>query len=220
MQQAVPVGEGTMAAILGLEDQAVESLCTEATFLAAEKRKKGESTPLSIPAIVQTANFNAPGQVVIAGSIDAVQEAILLVKSSESFRGGKAIPLSVSAPFHCQLMAPARNQMAALFLETPETKKPKRGFCPIVPNRTARITNEPGIILELLMEQIDHPVLWKQSMLAILEAHFNTSIEFGPGKVLSGLLKRIVTPTSKSLTTHAISDTASLKALELVLKSP
>ncbi len=150
MQRAVPKGEGTMAAILSLDDAKIDELCRKATNTAKEKRVKGETTALSVDAIVEPANFNAPGQIVVAGSVDAIQEAVRLIKSDEAFKGGKAMELAVSAPFHCSLMRPARERMAQLFAEG---AKPTAPTCPYVPNRTARLTQEPGLVFEFLVEQ-------------------------------------------------------------------
>ena len=100
MQQAVPAGQGTMAAVLGLDDAQVQEVCKLATHNARGKRAAGENSELTVSAMVEPANFNAPGQIVIAGSVDAVAEAVTLIKSGSPVAGGKAIPLSVSAPFH------------------------------------------------------------------------------------------------------------------------
>jgi len=215
MQKAVPVGEGTMAAIIGLEDSKIEGLCKEATAQAQQKRAEhlGEAGAknFSVECIVEPANFNAPGQVVIAGSTDAVQEAIDIVKSQKT-AGGKAIPLTVSAPFHCRLMKDARQRMAEIFAGLSGSQKPATLSCSIVPNRTARLTQESGVILELLMEQIDHPVLWKQSMETLLSHGFSGFVEFGPGKVLTGLMKRIGPEFSQKKISVAVGDSTSLKA--------
>lgn len=216
MQKAVPAGEGSMAAILGLEDSIVEMLCQKATVTAQQSRQKGENSTLSVESIVEPANFNAPGQVVIAGSADAVQVAIQLVKTDETFKGGKCIPLQVSAPFHCRLMAPARNRMAELFSLAP---RPKLGHSPYVPNRTGRLSSEPGLVYELLVEQVDHPVLWRQTVGHLLEAGFTAAIEFGPGKVLSGLIKRISSQASKDCVFTSVGDLNSVKNLEEFLKN-
>lgn len=210
MQKAVPAGEGTMAAILGLDDEKIDELCKKATEAAKAKRAAGENGDISVEAIVQPANFNAPGQIVIAGSVDAVAEAVALTKSEF---GGKAIPLSVSAPFHCSLMAPARDRMATLFAGAAAGAL----VCPYVPNRTARVTREPSIVLELLVEQVDHPVLWKQSVTALIEAGHSLAIEFGPGKVLAGLAKRIAQPTGKAFTVHSFNEPASIAPAQTFL---
>ena len=214
MQKAVPAGEGTMAAILGLEDDVVKVLCQKATQSAQEKAPSSSS---SIPLMVEPANFNAPGQVVIAGSTSAVQEAIQLIKAGGEFAGGKAIPLQVSAPFHCKLMSPARDRMAQLFAEASAHQKAKTLICPYVPNRTARLSSESSLVFELLVEQVDHPVLWKQSVETLLQSGMTTSIEFGPGKILSGLIKRISSTLNQSCSLHSVNDASSVKALETLV---
>jgi [acyl-carrier-protein] S-malonyltransferase len=220
MQKAVPAGEGTMAAILGIDDAQVVKLCERATANALEKRASGATdlSEITVPAIVEPANYNAPGQVVIAGSVDAVQEAIALVKAGEEFVG-KAIPLQVSAPFHCKLMTSARDKMASLFSEAKASEKPKYPICEYIPNRTGRLSREPSLVFELLVEQVDHPVLWKQSITTLLDAQFTTTVEFGPGKVLSGLIKRIAAHNAKTCAMATMSDTTTLKHLEASLKT-
>lgn len=217
MQRAVPAGQGTMAAVMGL-DEKVEQLCQQASANAKQKRQSGENAELTVDAIVQPANYNSPGQVVIAGSTDAVAEAIALIKAGGDFAGGKAIPLSVSAPFHCKLMEPARARMAELFSQATGAEKPQSLICPYIPNRTARLTQEPGLVLELLVEQVDHPVLWKQSMSAFLDAGYSQGVEFGPGKVLQGLAKRISQAVGKPSSMTGMNDLASLKALETLVR--
>lgn len=217
MQKAVPAGQGTMAAILNMEDERLTRLCEKATALAVEKRASSDTADFTVPALVQPANFNAPGQIVIAGSTDAVQQAIALIKSDPEFSGAKAIPLQVSAPFHCQLMEPARKRMAELFQAS--AQKPKTPFCPYIPNRTGRLTQEAGLVFDLLIEQIDHPVLWKQSIQALLASEFHTAIEFGPGKVLAGLIKRIASAEGKTCTLASMGDPASLSTLPNLLKA-
>ena len=222
MQLAVPAGEGTMAAILSVEDEVVERLCKRATALAVERRKSGEAPDnLSVESLVEPANYNSPGQLVIAGSVDAVQIAIDLVKNGDSngdsFSGssgrGKAMLLNVSAPFHCRLMRKTRDQMAEIFGSVASAQKPRALNCPYVPNRTARPTQESSVIFELLVEQVDHPVLWKQSIEALLELQQTRAVEFGPGKVLQGLCKRIPAHDGRTLTAAGMSDTESLKQL-------
>jgi [acyl-carrier-protein] S-malonyltransferase len=213
MQSAVPVGQGTMAALLGMEDPAVEKLCKAATEGAKAKRK--QRPEISVESVVEPANFNSPGQTVIAGSVDAVEEAIALIKAGGDFAGGKAIPLTVSAPFHCRLMKPARDRMAELFKAAKGDDQAKRPLFPYFPNRTARLTQEAGLIFEFLIEQVDHPVLWKQTLASMIEGGYTTAIEFGPGKVLAGLLKRA---GGKDLKMGGVSDSASLKAAGDILK--
>jgi [acyl-carrier-protein] S-malonyltransferase len=216
MQQAVPPGQGTMAAVLSMEDSLVSRLCELATSQAKAKRSRGENNELTVEAIVEPANFNSPGQIVIAGSTDAVAEAVALIKAGGEFSGAKAIPLSVSAPFHCKLMRSARDRMAQLFSDS--SVKPQAPSSPYVPNRTGRLTQEPGVVFELLVEQVDHPVLWKQTITSLLEQGHTTFAEFGPGKVLSGLMKRIAQPIGKTATSWNIADSATLKAFESAVK--
>ncbi len=220
MQKAVPAGEGSMAAVMG-GDEWIEALCEKATASSRLKRAGAtdSETALTVEPIVQPANFNAPGQIVIAGSADAVAEAVAMIKTDPQFAGGKAIPLNVSAPFHCRLMAPARDRMAQLFSQATGAEKPTRLDCPYVPNRTARMTREPGVIFELLVEQVDHPVLWKQSMASMLENGFELGVEFGPGKVLQGLAKRISQSAGKPCSLHGMGDLAGLKNLETAWKA-
>ncbi|MGZ3689666.1 MAG: ACP S-malonyltransferase, partial [Bdellovibrionota bacterium] len=151
MQKAVPTGQGTMAAVMGLDDK-IEALCAAATESAKNKRAASAENELTVEAVVEPANFNAPGQVVIAGSVDAVAEAVAMIKAGGDWAGGKAIPLSVSAPFHCQLMRPARDRMADLFSKALPSERAKMPLCAYVPNRTARLTQEPGVVFELLVE--------------------------------------------------------------------
>ncbi|MEO5971217.1 MAG: ACP S-malonyltransferase, partial [Bdellovibrionia bacterium] len=225
MQRAVPKGEGTMAAILGLDDALILTLCERATSEAIKKRAENSGDPdeLSVEAIVEPANYNSPGQVVIAGSKDGIAEAIHLIKTDSEFSKGKIIPLQVSAPFHCKLMAPARERMAEIFSQVEAAHKPKMPICPYVPNRTARMTREAGLVFELLIEQVDHPVLWKQSVTTLLDAGYTHSVEFGPGKVLSGLIKRIAPQSSsenpRKYTQLSINESSHLKSLDVVLKS-
>lgn len=218
MQAAVPAGQGTMAAILGVDDSIIGKLCEAATASAKAKRSAGENPDVTVECIVEPANFNAPGQIVIAGSVDAVGEAVALIKAGGDFAGGKAIPLSVSAPFHCRLMGRARDRMAELFSQAGSADKARAPACPYVPNRTARLTAEPGVVFELLVEQVDHPVLWKQTVTGLLESGYSNFVEFGPGKVLSGLNKRIAQAAGKPANSFQMADAATLKALETALK--
>lgn len=189
MQIAVPAGEGGMAALLSIDDAMIERLCVVAVANTKAKRAIGESA-LSVDCVLAPANFNAPGQTVIAGSADAIQEAIALLKSGGEF-SGKAIPLAVSAPFHCSLMAPARIRMAELFSSAKPAETPSALRFPYVPNRTARLTSEASVVFELLVEQVDHPVQWRQTVSHLIERAYEHAVEFGPGKVLQGLSKRI-----------------------------
>ncbi|MFL2530680.1 MAG: ACP S-malonyltransferase [Porticoccaceae bacterium] len=168
MQQAVPVGQGAMAAIIGLEDQAILDACSEASCLG----------------VVDAVNFNAPGQVVIAGSNDAVVQAMEICKSAGAKR---ALPLPVSAPFHTSLMKPAADNLAemvnAVTFRAPEV--------PIMHNVHANNENDPQVIKTLMLEQIYSPVRWVDCVKQLKKSGASTLIECGPGKVLSGLSKRI-----------------------------
>jgi [acyl-carrier-protein] S-malonyltransferase len=168
MQQAVPVGQGAMAAIIGLEDQAILDACSEASSLG----------------VVDAVNFNAPGQVVIAGSNDAVERAMEICKSAGAKR---ALPLPVSAPFHTSLMKPAADNLAemvnAVTFRAPEV--------PIMHNVHAENESDPQVIKALMLEQIYSPVKWVDCVKQLKASGASTLVECGPGKVLSGLAKRI-----------------------------
>ncbi len=208
MQIAVPAGEGSMAAVMGLEDAQVEKLCAKAKA-EAQSRRASQDPGVSVACTVEPANFNSPGQVVIAGSRDAVAVAIELAKTDPEFSGTKCIPLAVSAPFHCSLMKPAKERMRALFAAAPAASALK---FPYLPNRTGRMATEPTAIYSLLTEQVDQTVLWRQSIETLIHQDMTTAVEFGPGKVLCGLVKRI--DQQKKTTQHSVSDTAAVKALE------
>lgn len=188
MQKAVPVGAGTMSAILGAEDATVTEWCKEATLLAIEKRKTSGET-YAVDCVVEPANFNAPGQIVVSGSVDAVDTLEKLI-SEKKIRGVMAKRLQVSAPFHCSLMKPARKRMEAIFEDALKQGHLSALQTPYIPNRTSRITQEEGLIFPLLAEQVDHSVMWKQSVESLIP-ECTIAFEFGPGKVLQGLTKRI-----------------------------
>lgn len=167
MQHAVPEGLGGMAAIMGGDPAAVEALCRDAA--------QGE--------VVSPANFNAPGQIVISGHKTAVARACALAGE----RKLKAIVLNVSAPFHCSLMAPAAARMkTALAALTPQALA-----FPVLPNVEATPNTDSGRIAELLVRQVDSPVRWEETLVAMAEAGVTRALEIGPGKVLAGLAKRI-----------------------------
>lgn len=168
MQQAGEDQPGTMAAIIGLDPQTVESICAVA-------RQAG---------IVQPANFNAPGQVVISGSIEAVTEAMEDAKS----RGARLVKeLVVSGAFHSPLMQSAQAELASALRET-EIRQP---VIPVYTNVTGTVVDDPDEIRKRLGEQIVAPVRWELSMRNMIQDGFTTFLEVGPGKVLQGLLKRI-----------------------------
>jgi [acyl-carrier-protein] S-malonyltransferase len=168
MQKAVPVGDGAMAALLGLDLAAAQAV--------AEEAAAGE--------ICAAANDNAPGQVVVSGHRAAVERAMALAPE----RGGKrGILLPVSAPFHCLLMAPAAEVMAEA-LANVELRAP---IVPVVANVTAQAVTAPEEIRRLLVEQVTGLVRWRESVLFMKEQGIETLVELGAGKVLSGLAKRI-----------------------------
>jgi [acyl-carrier-protein] S-malonyltransferase len=167
MQEAVPVGEGAMAAILGMEREDVEKLCEE---VAA-----GE--------ILSPANFNCPGQIVIAGHSNAVQRAIERVKQE----GKRATLLPVSAPFHSPLMKPAGVRLERALEEI--TVRDLN--VPVVTNVEAEINTSKDRVKPLLVAQVSSPVRWEESMRRMIKEGIEQVLEIGPGKVLSGLMKRI-----------------------------
>jgi [acyl-carrier-protein] S-malonyltransferase len=169
MQEAVPEGEGSMAAIIGLDDEIIRECCE-----AAENDSE----------VVTAVNFNSPGQVVIAGSKAAVDRACDLCKEKGAKR---AMPLAVSAPFHSSLLRPAADKLAehlnGITFNAPDI--------PVVHNVNAATETNPEQIKTLMIEQIYHPVLWVGCVQQLLAAGVETCVECGPGKVLSGLAKRI-----------------------------
>lgn len=169
MQEAVPVGVGAMAALLGMSLAEVEASCAEAAATTGK--------------IVVPANFNGPGQIVIAGHTEAVEAALEAAKA----RGGrKAMKLPVSAPFHSPLMAPAQARMApvlaALTFQTP--------LCPLVNNVDGRAVREPEALRDGLVRQIPGAVCWQATLDLLLDEGVTSFFELGPGKVLAGLVKR------------------------------
>lgn len=170
MQEAVPAGQGAMAAIIGLDDALILDAC--------KKAEQGE--------VVAAVNFNSPGQVVIAGTATAVERASVLCKEAGAKR---ALPLPVSAPFHTELMRPAADrlaeQIAATIFSVPEI--------PVVHNVTAEVETNPEKIKALMIEQIYSPVRWVECVNTMTAKGIAITLECGPGKVLSGLNKRINT---------------------------
>ena len=191
MQQAVPEGQGAMAAILGLDDEAARAACAEAA--------QGE--------VVQAVNFNAPGQVVIAGHKAAVSRAIDACKA----RGAKrAMPLPVSAPFHSSLMQPAADALG-LYLEKVPLVAPA---VPVLNNVDVKSESDPKAIRDALVRQAASPVRWADSIRAMAEQGVTHVVECGPGKVLAGMVKRI----EPKLQGIAAADRASLEAALAALK--
>ena len=168
MQDAVPVGQGAMAALIGLDLDVVQAVADEAAA--------GE--------VCTAANDNAPGQVVVSGSVGAVERAIEIAKAKGAKR---AILLPVSAPFHCALLAPAADVMAEA-LAGVSMEPPK---VPLVANVTARPVTDPEEIRRLLVEQVTGMVRWRECVLTMKGEGVDTVVEVGAGKVLSGLIRRI-----------------------------
>ncbi len=190
MQEAVPMGTGAMAAILGLDDDAVRAACAEAA--------QGE--------VVEPVNFNAPSQVVIAGHRSAVERAAERAKAAGAKR---ALMLPVSAPFHSSLLAPAAERLAG-FLREVTLSAPA---IPVVNNVDVAVVSDPAAIRDALARQARSPVRWVETVRAIAAMGAGTVIECGPGKVLNGLTRRI----DGSLQGFAIVDPASLdEALKAV----
>lgn len=183
MQQAVPAGEGAMAAIIGLADDKVVAVCA------------------GIEGVVSAVNFNSPGQVVIAGHVAPVEAAMAAAKEAGAKR---ALPLPVSVPSHCELMIPAGEKLA-LDLEKIEFKEPN---CTLIQNVTAKAESNPEQLKANLLAQLSEPVLWTQTVTLLADLGVTETLECGPGKVLSGLNKRIV----KGLGTATIADSAGFDA--------
>ncbi|MEI4768610.1 ACP S-malonyltransferase [Psychrobacillus sp. FJAT-51614] len=185
MNEAVPAGEGAMAAILGLDKEALTEVTNEVS-------NSGE--------IVQVANLNCPGQIVISGTVAGVETASAKAKEVGAKR---AIPLVVSGPFHSELMRPAAQKLdsAILAITLNDTKTP------VISNVTALPVTEASRIKNLLVEQLYSPVRWEESVEKMIELGVNVFIECGPGKVLSGLVKKI----DRSVTTYCVYDEASLQ---------
>ena len=184
MQQAVPAGEGAMAAILGLDDAQVIKCCEEAA--------EGE--------IISAVNFNSPGQVVVAGTAAAVDRITGIAKAAGAKR---ALVLPVSVPSHCELMRPAAEQMAPL-LASVEITVPA---IPVIHNADVASHQSADAIRDALLRQLYNPVRWVESIQQIAANDIDTLVECGPGKVLAGLNKRI----DRSMTALPIFDPASLE---------
>lgn len=183
MQESVPVGQGAMAAILGLNADQVEALCREAA--------QGE--------ILSPANLNSPSQIVIAGTTDAVDRALSLAKSHGA---RKAVPLSVSAPFHCALMQPAQERLAR-DLSAVAFRDPQH---PLINNADAAELRSGEVIASSLSRQVCAPVRWTESIQKLIAAGVQLFVELGPGKVLCGLIRQI----DRSVKTSNVEDPQSL----------
>ena len=186
MQTAVPVGTGGMAAILGLDDEIVKQVCAQASQASGQ--------------IVEAVNFNAPGQVVIAGSSDAVTKACELLKAAGAKR---ALPLPVSAPFHSSLLQPASEKLesylSSVVFNTPTIS--------VVNNVDVQVLNDPAEIKDALVRQAAKPVRWHETINVMAKQGVTQVVECGPGKVLAGLAKRI----NDQVTGLAVFDETSLQ---------
>jgi [acyl-carrier-protein] S-malonyltransferase len=176
MQEAVPSGQGAMAAIMGLAQSDLDAICAEAA--------NGE--------VVSPANLNGAGQIVIAGAAGAVDRAVGLAKQKGAKR---AVMLQVSAPFHCALMQPAADRLAAE-LEKISVREPR---VPVVANVDAQLNTQAARIKALLVKQVTAPVRWEESVTKVAELGATRGLELGSGAVLAGLVKRIA-PTIKVTT--------------------
>ncbi len=192
MQEAVPVGEGAMAAVIGLDDDRIVSVCAEASSAGA----------------VQAVNFNCPGQTVIAGTVRGVEKAVALLKAQGA---KKAVILPVSAPFHSTLMAPAAKKLAA---ELDKVTLRDAAF-PVVSNYTGKLQRTAAEIKENLVAQADHPVRWISCVETMRDFGADTYVECGPGRTLSGFNRRI----DKSLVSMNVENADSLqKTLDTLKK--
>ncbi|WP_311750100.1 ACP S-malonyltransferase [Proteus penneri] len=185
MQEAVPAGTGAMYAIIGLDNDAIAKACKEAA--------QGQ--------VVSPVNFNSPGQVVIAGNKEAVERAGVLCKEAGAKR---ALPLAVSVPSHCALMKPAADKLAVALQEI-EFKQPE---IQVVNNVDVKAQTDANAIRDALVRQLYNPVRWTETVEFIAEKGITQLLEIGPGKVLTGLTKRI----SKEMNAAAVNDIASLDA--------
>jgi [acyl-carrier-protein] S-malonyltransferase len=185
MEQAVPAGKGAMSAIMGMDREVLAGICEEVT---------GKGYP------VQLANMNCPGQIVISGSAEGVQQAGELAKGQGARR---VIPLNVSGPFHSMLMEPAAVKLA----DTLKQYELKDASVNVVANVSARPVRSKEDIQQSLIEQVSAPVLWEDSVAYMLEQGVDTFVEIGPGNVLSGLIKKV----NRKVKTVSIQDLASLE---------
>jgi [acyl-carrier-protein] S-malonyltransferase len=177
MQEAVPAGEGAMAALLGADMGRAEEICAEAATVPESDPPERE--------VIEVANDNGAGQIVVSGHRGAVERAVALAASKGVRR---AMLLPVSAPFHCALMAPAADAMA----EALETTPPRAPIVPLVANVSATKATDPTEIRDLLVRQVTATVRWRECVNAMVELGVDSFIELGAGRVLSGLIRRIV----------------------------
>jgi [acyl-carrier-protein] S-malonyltransferase len=193
MQEAVPAGRGAMAAVLGLDPVRVKAIC--------------ESVEAATGQVCSPANYNEPAQTVIAGDAAAVERASAELKTAGAKR---VLPLPVSAPFHCALMEPVKARLEPV-LRTVAWRQPE---VPVVTNVEAKANRETARIVPLLLEQVTSPVRWIECVQELVRLGVTRMVEVGPGKVLSGLVKRV----DKSLETFNVEDVPSLEKTLAALK--
>ncbi len=193
MQEAVPRGKGGMAAIIGLQREEVEDICRRAAS----------------GGVVEPSNYNCPGQVVISGEAETVKEAARLAREAGAKR---AVELKVSAPFHCSLLRPVEEKMARE-LDRLELK-PAR--IPVVANVSAEFVTEPEQVRKALVKQVSHPVRWEDSIKMLLGRGYDFFLELGPGKVLTGFMKKI----SREVYAAQVDSAPSLEKVREDLRAP
>ncbi|MCZ8512461.1 ACP S-malonyltransferase [Paenibacillus filicis] len=189
MEQAVPGGIGAMAAVLGAERDALQRLCSEIS---------------SGGAVVELANLNCPGQIVVSGSKEGVAAVI---ERGKEIGAKRVLQLEVSGPFHSSLMKPASERLAGVLAELPM----KSAAVPVVANVTAKAVQEPGEIRELLVEQVHSSVLWEDSVSWLIAQGVDTFVEFGSGTVLAGLIKKI----DRTVKTYSINSLEAINKFQL-----
>ncbi|MCD7033814.1 ACP S-malonyltransferase [Metabacillus sp. GX 13764] len=192
MDEAVPAGAGAMAAVMGMEADALEAVVKEVS-------EGGNS--------VQLANLNCPGQIVISGTAEGVKKASELAKEKGAKR---AIPLNVSGPFHSELMKPAAEKLGRILDEC----EIRNAAVPVISNVSGKPVTDAGEIKQKLIEQLYSPVRWEQSIRTLIDAGVTVFVEIGPGKVLSGLVRKI----DRSVQTISVSDMESIEAAVTALK--
>ena len=184
MQKAVPAGEGAMAALLGADMSQAEEICAEAAPIPASDEQLGSGRQAGERQVVEIANDNGAGQIVISGHREAIERAVTIAATKGVRR---AMLLPVSAPFHCSLLAPAADAMAEALENTP----PGAPIVPLIANVTAAKATDPTEIRELLVRQVTATVRWRECVNAMVELGVTSFVELGAGKVLSGLIRRI-----------------------------
>jgi [acyl-carrier-protein] S-malonyltransferase len=211
MQQAVPPGEGSMAAILGLTEFQVNDLCAQAADelaappVDATPSESEERRAAAANSIVAPANINSPGQIVISGSAAAVERAVELCKAAGA---KKAIMLKVSAPFHCGLMAPAQDLLAGVL----EGVTVNDAAFPVACNVDARLITRRADVRDCLIRQVTGPVRWVECVELLVQQGVTHLVEIGPGKVLTGLTRQILGKGVESPISLNVEDKASLEA--------